>query len=81
MTAYPVVMSVRIDPPAVQRARSIAIAAAHEEWVAEQIAAGVDGPVPDDRPAGSDYNQHVPDLEATGEALDDLADRIAAALA
>lgn len=70
-----------IDPPDVQRARSLAIQAVHAEWVAEQLAAGVDGPVPDDRPAGSDYNQHVPDLEADGAAQDDLFGRIDAALA
>jgi len=77
---YPVGMAVRIDPPEVQRARSIAIAAAHKEWVAEQLAQGLDGPVPDGRPEPSDYNQHVPDLEASGEALDDLAERIRRAL-
>jgi hypothetical protein len=74
-------MPVRLDPIEVRRARSRALAAAHTDWVAGQLAAGVDGPTPDDRTEPSDYNQHVPDLEASGEALDDLADRIRRALA
>lgn len=52
------------------RAQSRAIQAVHAEWVAGQIAAGVDGPTPTGRPSPSDYNQHVPDLEAPGDAED-----------
>jgi hypothetical protein len=74
-------MPVRIDPPDVARARSLAIADAHAAWVAGEIAAGLDVPVPDDRPAGSDYNQHVPDLEASGVALDMFALAVDEALA
>lgn len=47
----------------------------HMEWSARQLDAGVDGPVPDGRKDGSDYNQHVPDLEADGEALDEYHTR------
>lgn len=74
-------MSVRIDPPARQRARSIAIGKINHAWVIEQVAAGLDGPVPPGRPTPSDYNQHVPELEASGEALDALAALIEEALA
>jgi hypothetical protein len=74
-------MPVRIDPPDVARARSQAIAAAHAAWVAGEIAAGVDGVTPEDRPATSDYNQHVPDLEASGVALDMFALAVDEALA
>lgn len=69
-------MAVRLLSDEERARRSRAIAAAHADWAAEQIAAGVDGPVPDGRRDGSDYNQHVPDLEASGEALDDLAERV-----
>lgn len=69
-------MAVRIDPPDVQRARSLAIQTAHAEWVAEQLAAGVDGPTPADRPEPSDYNQHVPILEADGRAQDAFFERV-----
>jgi hypothetical protein len=41
-----------------------ALAAWHEEWNTEQIAAGVDGPVPPGRRSPSDYNLHVPDVAA-----------------
>jgi len=44
----------------------------HEEWSAEQIAAGVDGPVPPGRPADSDYNLHVPDMAAPHPAEDEF---------
>jgi hypothetical protein len=44
--------------------------ALHEEWAGGQIAVGIDGPTPADRPDGSDYNQHVPDLEAPVVAED-----------
>jgi hypothetical protein len=49
----------------------------HAEWVAEQLAAGLDGPTPDDRPEDSDYNLHVPDMEAAGDAIDVLWTAIA----
>lgn len=74
-------MAVRIDPPDVQRERSLAIQGVHATWVAEQLAAGLDGPTPADRPADSDYNQHVPDLEAPPAALDAFALAIDEALA
>lgn len=54
-----------------RRARSRAIQAAHADWAARQIAAGVDGPTPPERKEPSDYSQHVPDLEADGSALDE----------
>lgn len=44
--------------------------AAHVQWIRGQVAKGVDGPVPDGRVDGSDYNLHVPDLEASGRDLD-----------
>lgn len=49
----------------------------HQQWVAEQVADGVDGPVPPGRKAVSDYNQHVPDLEASGAAEDEFQRRAA----
>lgn len=69
-------MPVRILPPDEQRRRSQAIQELDAEWTAQQIAAGVDGPVPDDRKDGSDYNQHVPALEANGAALDEYFARL-----
>jgi hypothetical protein len=69
-------MAVRILPPDEQRRRAAAIMAIESEWTAQQIAAGVDGPVPEDRMEGSDYNQHVPLMEADGAAMDDLFRRI-----
>jgi hypothetical protein len=65
-------MAVRIYSPEEQRARSRALQAVHADWADRQIAAGVDGPTPPDRKEPSDYNQHVPDLEASGEALDEF---------
>lgn len=56
--------------PEVQRARQRALYEWHLEWAAEQVAAGVDGPVPAGRTDPSDYNQHVPDLESDGPAMD-----------
>lgn len=44
----------------------------HAEWAAGQVRAGVDGPVPAGRPAGSDYNLHVPDLNADADAEDEF---------
>jgi len=65
-----------------ERARhSRIIQRVNHEWTMEQVAKGVDGPTPDDRKEPSDYNQHVPALEASGEDLDDLAERIRRALA
>lgn len=61
-----------LDPPEVRKERSRAIAAVSDAWVELQLAAGLDGPTPADRKPGSDYNLHVPELEASGEALDDL---------
>lgn len=49
-------------------------------WQREQIAAGVDGPVPPGRKKVSDYNLHVPLMEASGEAMDDLQRRMDRAL-
>lgn len=63
-------MAIRLLPDDERREQSRAIAALHAGWAAEQIAAGVDGPTPEGRKDPSDYNQHVPDLEASGEALD-----------
>lgn len=44
----------------------------HRAWAERQVDAGVDGPVPAGRPDPSDYNQHVPDLEAPGDAEDEF---------
>lgn len=73
-------MPVQIFSESERRARAAAIQAAHDGWAAEQIAAGVDGPVPPGRRDPSDYNQHVPDLESSGAAEDDFARRVAQAL-
>jgi len=45
----------------------------HMAWTEQQLAAGDVPFEPEGRPEGSDYNQHYVDLEADGEALDDLA--------
>lgn len=63
---------VHVLPADERRRRSRAIQALHADWAAWQIAQGVDGPTPPDRKEPSDYNQHVPDLEADGQALDEL---------
>jgi hypothetical protein len=67
----------RIDSPDEQRRRSRAIQALDAEWTARQIEKGVDGPTPDDRPERSDYNQHVPALEAPADAEDEFWARMA----
>jgi hypothetical protein len=51
---------------------------AHMAWTDQQLAKGVPFH-PEEHPEGSDYNQHVADLEADGEDLDDLA--VASAIA
>ena len=71
-------MPIVFEPEAVRQERSRALQAAHADWAARQIAAGVDGPTPPDRKEPSDYNQHVPDLEADGAALDEFWDQAAA---
>jgi 2'-5' RNA ligase len=53
-----------------QRTRARELERWHYDWTAEQVAAGVDGPVPPGSPVPSDANQHVPDLAASGAALD-----------
>lgn len=65
-------MAVRAVDPETQRQRGRALWDLHYEWSGRQIAAGVDGPVPDGRKPGSDYNQHFPDMEASGEAQDEF---------
>jgi hypothetical protein len=70
-------MPIQFEPEAVRRQRSRAIQAAHADWAARQVAAGVDGPTPADRKEPSDYNQHVPDLEADGAALDEYWGKVA----
>jgi hypothetical protein len=47
----------------------------HFDWSGQQIAAGMDGPVPPGRRSPSDYNQHVPDLESSGAAQDEFHTR------
>lgn len=69
-------MAVRLLPDAEIRRRAQAITALADEWTARQLAAGVDGPTPDDRPEPSDYNQHVPILEADGAAQDEFFARL-----
>lgn len=69
-------MTIDVDPVDPQvRARQRALFAWHDEWSGEQIAAGVDGPVPPGRKQPSDYNQHVPDIEAPGAEQDRFHDR------
>lgn len=63
----------RVDPVDPIRAeRQRALARFSDEWTAEQLAASVDGPVPPGRKAGSDYNQHVPIMEAPVTAQDEF---------
>ena len=73
-------MPARLDPPAEQRRRSRAIQQIDHDWTLEQVAIGVDGPVPPGRPEISDYNLHVPQVEAGGAALDDFFARVRLAL-
>jgi hypothetical protein len=54
------------------RRRSWELYQAHTAWALKQVAAGVDGPAPPGSPDPSDYNQHVPDLEASGQAEDEF---------
>lgn len=68
---------VRVDSPEEQRRRAAAIMALDAEWTAARLAEGVDGPTPDDRAPRSDYNQHVPALEASAEAEDEFWRRMA----
>ena len=70
-------MPARLLPEAERVRRSRAIQAFNREWTARQLAAGVDGPVPDGQPDVSDYNQHVPALEASAEAEDEFWQRMA----
>ncbi len=44
----------------------------HDEW---SESTGVDGPVPAGRTSPSDFNQHVPVLEAGGSAQDEFHTR------
>lgn len=57
-------------PTAEQRRQLAALQQLHYAWSGQQVADGVDGPVPSGRPAKSDYNQHVPDLDAPAAAQD-----------
>lgn len=65
-------MSPRLLPEGERRRRSLAVQALNAEWTVAQLAKGIDGPVPDDRRDGSDYNQHVPALEADAAAEDEF---------
>lgn len=71
-------MPIRLPSEAERHRRSLAMQELHRQWTAQQLAAGVDGPVPDGSPAGSDYNQHVPALEASADAEDEFWRRMAA---
>ena len=51
----------------------------HLAWTEQQLTGEVPFH-PDEHPEGSDYNQHHVELEADGEALDDLATASALAL-
>ena len=73
-------MAIRLLTEAERRKRSRTIQGVHAQWAAEQVAKGIDGPVPPGRKDPSDYNQHVPDLESSGHDLDDYATRVAQAL-
>ena len=64
-------MPVRLLSERDRRDRSLALRANHEAWVARQLAAGADGSTPSDRKDPSDYNQHVPVMEADSVALDE----------
>lgn len=65
-------MAAQLLPLAERVARSRAALARHDAFVDEQLAAGLDGPVPPGRKSPSDYNVHVPTMEADGAALDRL---------
>lgn len=69
-------MPPRMLSVAEQRRRSLAIQRLSRDWTARQVAKGVDGPVPDERPETSDYNQHVPAMEAGSEAMDEYFARL-----
>lgn len=53
----------------------------NQQWTAQQLKRGVDGPVPDGRPGGSDWNQHVPIMESSGPAQDAYFARASAIMA
>jgi hypothetical protein len=65
-------MPVQILSEEERRRRGNALQQLHYDWATGQADAGVDGPVPPGRKDPSDYNQHVPDLEADGTALDEF---------
>jgi hypothetical protein len=52
------------------RQRSRALNDLHTGWALRQVTVGVDGTTPEGSPDPSDYNQHVPDLESSGQAED-----------
>jgi len=72
-------MAVKFTPMSAEK--QWAIQQMHHDWAEEQIAAGVDGPVPPGRPDPSDWNQHVPDMEAPAAAQDQYFDRLREILA
>lgn len=62
-----------------RKQRLAAIAKAHDEWVDGQLAAVSPEFDPSAHPKpGSDYNQHNVDVDASGEAEDELAAKVAA---
>lgn len=67
---------VRPSPERVELLRRLG--EAHQEWADRHLASAPFHP--GGRVAGSDYNQHYLDLEASGEQLDELAATTAALL-
>lgn len=59
----------------VMEERSRRLLAWNQQWTQQQLRRGVDGPVPEGRKEGSDYNQHVPMMEASGAAQDVFFER------
>ena len=60
---------------AIVKERARRLSAWNQEWTQQQLRRGVDGPVPPGRKDPSDYNQHVPMMEASDVAQDLFFDR------
>lgn len=50
--------------------QALAIEKLHSAFVRQQVAKGLDGPVPPGRKTHSDYNLHVPEMESSGDDWD-----------
>lgn len=78
MSHFPKTTDFEVEPVSPERsARLLAIHDTHTAWADRQIRGGLPFD-PSAHPDGSDYNLHGAELEASGEAEDDLAAAVAA---